>query len=102
MGRRREEAVAAAGELVGALDDPSALVPQHPVIRDTVRRHPGLRLPRSRRLFEALLPAICEQKVTGVEARRSYRALIHAHGETIPGATGLWLAPTPATLAGLP
>ncbi len=97
-----DEAVAGAGELVGALDDPSALVPHHSVIRETVRRHPGLRLPRSRRLFEALLPAICEQKVTGVEARRAYRALIRAHGERAPGPPGLWVAPSPMTLTRLP
>ncbi len=96
------EAIAGAGELVGVLDDPSALVPHHSVIRETVRRHPGLRLPRSRRLFEALLPAICEQKVTGVEARRAYRALIRAHGEPAPGPPGLRLAPDPARLVGLP
>ncbi len=97
-----DEAIAVAGELVGALDDPAALVPRHAVLRDTVRRHPGLRLPRSRRVFEALLPAICEQKVTGVEARRAYRALIRAHGDPAPGPPGLRLAPDPARLASLP
>jgi 3-methyladenine DNA glycosylase/8-oxoguanine DNA glycosylase len=101
-GSGADDAVAGAAELVGALDDPAALVPQHPVIRETVRRHPGLRLPRSRRVFEALLPAILEQKVTGIEARRSYRALIHAHGERAPGPPGLWVAPAPTALAGLP
>ncbi len=97
-----EEALATAGELAGALDDPSALVPHHEVVRKAVHRHPGLRLPRSRRLFEALLPAICEQKVTGVEARRAYRALIRAHGDPAPGPPGLRLAPDPARLAVLP
>jgi 3-methyladenine DNA glycosylase/8-oxoguanine DNA glycosylase len=97
-----DEALAGAVELAGGLDDPAALVPQHEVLRQTIRRHPGLRLPRSRRLFEALLPAICEQKVTGVEARRAYRALVRRHGEPAPGPPGLRLAPEPAQLAALP
>lgn len=97
-----EEALAGAAELVGALDDPASLSPRHEILRRTIRRHPGLRLPRSRRLFEALLPAICEQKVTGVEARRAYRALIRRHGDPAPGPPGLRLAPDPARLAALP
>ena len=96
------EAIETAGELAGALDRPDGLVPRHPALEDAVRRNPGLRLPRSRRLLEALLPAILEQKVTGVEARRAYRALIHRHGERAPGPPGLWLQPAAATLAGLP
>ena len=58
-------------ELVGGLDEPGALVPQHRVLRDTIRHHPGLRLPRTRRLLDALIPAILEQKVTGVEPSAS-------------------------------
>jgi 3-methyladenine DNA glycosylase/8-oxoguanine DNA glycosylase len=97
-----ETAVTQASELVGGQDDPAAFVPQHRVLRETVRRHPGLRLPRSRRLWEALVPAVCEQKITGVEARRVYRALVRRHGERAPGPPGLWLAPNPQTMAGLP
>ncbi len=97
-----EAALAGAAELVGGHDHPEALVPLHAVVADAVRRNRGLRLPRSRCLFEALVPAVLEQKVTGVEARRSYRALIRAHGEPAPGPPGLWLQPAPGLLAGLP
>jgi 3-methyladenine DNA glycosylase/8-oxoguanine DNA glycosylase len=57
---------------------------------------------RSGRVFEALLPAIIEQKITSAEAQRSYRRLIGAYGEDAPGPLGLRLAPDPARLAALP
>ena len=95
-------AVELAADLVGAHDDPSALVPQHRVIGELVRRFPGLRLPRTNRPFEALLPAICEQKVTGVEARAAFRGIVATYGEPAPGPAGLRLPPAPETLAPLP
>jgi 3-methyladenine DNA glycosylase/8-oxoguanine DNA glycosylase len=95
-------AVAGAADLVGANDDPSPLVPQHRLISELVHRFPGLRLPRTNRPFEALLPAICEQKVSGVDARRAFRGIIASHGEDAPGPAGLRLPPAPARLAALP
>jgi 3-methyladenine DNA glycosylase/8-oxoguanine DNA glycosylase len=95
-------AVEGAADLVGANDDPAALVPQHRLIGELVHRFPGLRLPRTNRPFEALLPAICEQKVTGIQAREAFRAIIAAHGEAAPGPAGLRLPPEPRTLAALP
>ena len=95
-------AVAGAPDLVGANDDPGALVPQHRLLAELVHRFPGLRLPRTNRPFDALLPAICEQKVSGVEARAAFRGIIASHGEDAPGPAGLRLLPSPATLAALP
>jgi 3-methyladenine DNA glycosylase/8-oxoguanine DNA glycosylase len=95
-------AVEGAADLVGANDDPGALVPQHRLVGDLARRFPGLRLPRTNRPFEALLPAICEQKVTGIQARAAFRAIIDRHGEPAPGPAGLRLPPEPRTLAALP
>jgi len=91
-----------ATDLVGANDRPDALVPHHPVIAELVHRLPGLRLPASLRPFDALLPAICEQKITGVEARAVFRAIIRAHGEPAPGPGRLRLLPDPSILAELP
>jgi 3-methyladenine DNA glycosylase/8-oxoguanine DNA glycosylase len=91
-----------AADQVGANDQPEALIPQHAVIAEQVRRLPGLRLPASLRPFDALLPAICEQKITGVEARAVFRAMLRAHGEPAPGPGGLRLAPDPSVLADLP
>lgn len=95
-------AVDGAADLVGASDDPGALVPQHRLVGDLVHRFPGLRLPRTNRPFEALLPAICEQKVTGIQARAAFRAIIAGHGEPAPGPAGLRLPPEPRILAALP
>ena len=53
-------------------------------------------------MWEALVPAILEQKITGEEARRTYRALVRAYGEDAPGPPGLRLPPTPDALAPLP
>src|SRR4051812_343311 len=75
------DAVLGAAGYLGAHDDPSALTPVHPAVADGARRGRGLRIGRSGAVFEALLAAILEQKITGDEARRTYRALIARHGE---------------------
>ncbi len=72
-------------DLLGLGDDPSGFRPTHPVLLDGVRRRRGLRVPRSGRVFEALAPAILEQKVTGIEARRSWRELLRRFGTLAPG-----------------
>jgi 3-methyladenine DNA glycosylase/8-oxoguanine DNA glycosylase len=97
-----ERAIAGAPALVGALDDPTALVPRHALVAQLVHRHPGLRLPRTGGAFEALLPAICEQKVTGAEARAAFRGVVRTYGEPAPGPAGLLVAPEPAVLAAVP
>jgi 3-methyladenine DNA glycosylase/8-oxoguanine DNA glycosylase len=89
-------------ELLGEPDDAAALLSSHPLLVELQRRLPGLRLPRTGRLFEALLPAIIEQKITSFEAQRSYRRLIGAHGERAPGPLRLRLQPSPERLARLP
>ncbi len=88
--------------LVGERDEPERLVARHSVVRELQRRHDGLRLPATRRVFDALLPSILEQKVTGTEAFRSYAALLRTHGQRAPGPTDLRLPPTPEQLATLP
>jgi 3-methyladenine DNA glycosylase/8-oxoguanine DNA glycosylase len=96
-------AVAGAPALIGEDDRPENFVARHPILRRLQRTHPGLRLPRSGRVFHALVPSILEQKVTGTEAFRAYAALLRAHGEPAPEpGPGLLLPPGPAVLAGLP
>ena len=101
-----EAALEAAPTLLGLHDASDGFEPdRHPVVARMARRLRGLRLPRSEAVFEALLPAILEQKVTGGEAFRSYRGLILRFGEPAPGphgARGLRLPPAPETLAALP
>jgi len=88
--------------LLGLDDDPSALVPAHPLVAELARRMPGLRIGRTGAVLEALVPAILEQKVTGSEAYRAFRGLVRTFGEPAPGPLGLSLPPTPARLAALP
>lgn len=88
--------------LIGEYDEPDALVARHSILRQLQRRHEGLRLPRSGRVFHALVPSVFEQKITGTEAFRAYAALLRAHGEAAPGPGALVLPPGPETLAALP
>ena len=84
------EAVATAPQLLGSGDDPTGFEPSHPVLVDAHRRHSGLRIPRTGRVVEALVPAILEQKVITLQAMRSWRELVHRFGSPAPGPT-----PTP-------
>ena len=95
-------AIQALPRLLGDGDRVDAFVPGHPLLREFHRRAPGIRFGRTDAVMESLLPAIIEQKVTGIEARAAYRALIYRHGERAPGPRGLWLAPSPETLAAIP
>ena len=80
-----EWAVAGVPDLLGARDDPGPFTPRWPLLAETARRHPGLRVPRTGLVLDALLPAILEQKVTGTEARQAWRFLLHRYGTPAPG-----------------
>ena len=107
-------AIGQAPELVGADDDAAgfaALLAGHALLRALNARFPGTRIGRTRRVLEALVPAIIEQKVTGDEARMAFIALVRRHGEPAPGpwdepsdrrAAPMRVPPAPTTLAGLP
>jgi 3-methyladenine DNA glycosylase/8-oxoguanine DNA glycosylase len=68
------------------------------------RRAPGVRILRTEAVFDALVAAILEQKVTGTEAHRAWHGLVRRYGEPAPGPhnIGLRVLPAPATLAALP
>jgi 3-methyladenine DNA glycosylase/8-oxoguanine DNA glycosylase len=101
-GEGAELAVEALPRLLGAEDDPTALdLPPGP-LRDLSRRLVGLRFGRSDDVMGSLVPAIIEQKVSGPEAQRSYRALVLRHGERAPGPGGLVVPPPPERIAALP
>lgn len=81
-----EWAIAGVPELLGEGDDSDGFdVSGNPFLRDAHRRLAGLRLLRTNLVLEVMLPAILEQKVTSVEARRSWRHLITQHGDAAPG-----------------
>ena len=80
-------AIDAAPAMVGRDDDPAGFSPAHPVLDGAHRRHPGLRIPKTGRVMEALIPAILEQRVIAVQATASWRRLVHAYGTQAPGPT---------------
>ena len=64
-------------------DEPSA--PDEPTIAAAHRRVPHLRLGRTGRVLEALIPAILEQRVSGIDAFRAWRLLVTKFGTPAPG-----------------
>ncbi|MEV0148175.1 MULTISPECIES: DNA-3-methyladenine glycosylase 2 family protein [unclassified Nonomuraea] len=70
---------------LGADDDVSGFAARHEVLAEAARRHAGLRIGRTGRVMEALVPAVLEQKVVGREAWRAWRWLLHRYGEPAPG-----------------
>lgn len=89
--------------LLGAQDDDSGFVAHHPVIATGRRQLPGLRIGASGRVWDVLFAAVLEQKVTNIEARRSWRELAWRFGAEAPGPapTGTRVPPTPRVLLGL-
>ena len=90
--------------LLGAHDDPSTFVSQHERLAAARRRRPHLRLGATGTVWDVLLAAVLEQKVTGTEAFRSWRELAWRFGEPAPGpAPGdLRAPPTPAAVLAVP
>ncbi|WP_027942157.1 DNA-3-methyladenine glycosylase family protein [Amycolatopsis taiwanensis] len=86
--------------LLGARDDDREFVAHHDLVATVRRRKPGLRLGATGRVWDALVPAVLEQKVTGIEARRSWRELCRWFGEPAPGPApaGLRVPPSPRAI----
>ncbi|WP_199824803.1 DNA-3-methyladenine glycosylase family protein [Cellulomonas timonensis] len=90
-----EQALAAAPALLGAQDDLSDFDPPHELVRSAHRRHPGLRMLRTGRVLESLVPAILEQRVIVRTAHDAWRWLLLRHGTAAPGPApeGMRVAP---------
>jgi 3-methyladenine DNA glycosylase/8-oxoguanine DNA glycosylase len=88
--------------LLGADDDDSAFVAHHPLIAQARHRMPGLRLGATRWVWDGLVAAVLEQKVTSVEARRSWRELCWRFGEPAPGPAALRMPTGPAAVRAIP
>jgi|EndMetStandDraft_7_1072992.scaffolds.fasta_scaffold00243_8 3-methyladenine DNA glycosylase/8-oxoguanine DNA glycosylase len=71
--------------LLGADDDASGFSPDEPTIVEAHRRVPHLRLGRTGRVMESLIPAVIEQRVAGKDAFRSWRLLVTKYGAPAPG-----------------
>lgn len=92
-----------AAALCGVRDDADGFEPaHHPLVAEIVRRHGPQRFVRTEVVLERLVPTILSQKVTGLEAKRGWRALVRLHGEAAPGPCHLLLPPSARWLAALP
>jgi 3-methyladenine DNA glycosylase/8-oxoguanine DNA glycosylase len=83
---------------LGAADRPEEFEPgDHPVVTELHRRTGPLRLGRTGRTWDALVPAVLEQKVTVAEAHRVWRELLRLAGEPAPGPApdGMRVVPSP-------
>ena len=97
-------AVATAPDVLGERDDPTTFTPRIGLLDDAHRRNPGLRIPRTGRVFESLVPAILEQKVITLQAHESWRTLVWRFGDEAPGPTPrrMRVAPSPSRWASIP
>jgi 3-methyladenine DNA glycosylase/8-oxoguanine DNA glycosylase len=86
--------------LLGADDDDTGFEPHHELIAQVRHRMPRLRLGATGRVWDVLVAAILEQKVTGTEAHRSWRDLCRRFGTPAPGPApdGMFAPPTPRAL----
>ena len=87
---------------LGAFDDPESFDPTHHVLRDLHKRQRGARFGGTHRIFEAMIPVIIGQKVTGKEAAASLKQIGWKFAEAAPGDVGVRLPPTAEQLASLP
>ena len=73
-----------------------------PPLRDLARRAAGLRLARTGRVFELLVPIVLEQLVSGAEASRAFARLVRRFSEPAPGPfDDLWLPLGPEQIRGI-
>jgi 3-methyladenine DNA glycosylase/8-oxoguanine DNA glycosylase len=71
--------------MLGAHDDTTGFAPVEPTIAAAHRKVPNLRLGRTDRVLEALIPAVLEQRVSGKDAFRAWRLLVTKFGTPAPG-----------------
>lgn len=88
---------------LGADDDRSEFRPTDPIVARLDVRFPGLRLGRTNRIWDTLIAAIIEQKVTSAEAHQAWRSLLLTAGAPAPGPAGdrMRVPPTPKALLDL-
>lgn len=95
-------AVAQSRALCGEEDDAGGFEPDSPLIKRLQRHALGLRITKTKAVFEALVPAVLGQKVSGVEAHRAYQMLVRELGTPAPAHPHMIVPPGPAVLAATP
>ncbi len=100
-----EWALETAPALLGAEDDLDGFEPSDARVGAAWRRNPHWRVTRTGLVLEALVAAVIEQKVTGMEAWLGWRLLLRRFGTPAPGpgsARGMRALPSAAVLAQVP
>ena len=92
-----------AAGLLGAGDERAGFAPGlHRVVARAAHRRPGLRMIATGTVVDVLVPTIIAQRVTSLEAARSWTRLVRRLGHPAPGPIGLTLPPHPLELASTP
>src|SRR5690606_5812344 len=94
-----------AGTLAAAARSGPVAARHAAIVARLAARLPGLRIGRSQRVFESLVPAVLEQKVVGREAWRAWRWLVTRYGEPAPGpaaSAGMAVIPPPEVWREIP
>ena len=101
-GPGREWVVEHAADIVGLGDRPRDFAPTDRLVASLQHRLRGLRVIRLGAVLDLAVATTIEQRVTTLEARRSWQALVRRHGTPAPGDLGLVLPPSDRVLAALP
>ncbi len=85
------------------LDDPPVFFDRSvPLLGDLSRKLPGMKLGGAATVLEVLLPIILQQRVTYMEAARSYQRMVRKFSDPAPGEMGLFLPPDPKVFSKIP
>ena len=84
------------------LHEPRWSLPSHPAVDSLLQRYSGLRGTDTVDVFEALQFVVLQQLVTWQHAAMTWARLCRALGEQAPGASGLWVSPTPRAVRSAP
>ncbi len=87
--------------VIGCNDDPTTLPRVNDMVTDLARRKPGLRMPRSERVMEALFITVLGQKIQATMAHRSARIFRARYGQPAPGPCPIQLLPPTADIASM-
>ena len=90
-----------AAGIVGLDDRPRDFTPAGGIVASLHRRLGGLRVVRLGTALDLAVATIIEQRVTTVEALRSWRMLVRRHGAPAPGGHDLVVPPPAGVLAAL-
>jgi 3-methyladenine DNA glycosylase/8-oxoguanine DNA glycosylase len=98
-----EEALSSVPGLAGLADEHAGFdASAHLLVAEVARGRPGVRLIRTGAIFDAAVRAVLGQKVTGLQAKRSFQALVRCAGLPAPlprvSRRPLLLPPTPEVL----